>query len=187
MRKAADLPNPNPVRLGPGPEERLRNLQRRFRAVSKRHERASGLRRYYRSIKIAALTAIVAFAVVWGLRSTISWHDPNLYLFLGLLTGLAAVLAISECVQKFRRRKPPVVEWKCLTVNKTAGDSLSSSTMKYVNPPSPFSRLCESMKDVPPKEQASRVRKHFGIFGGARPKPRSNRLRAVEPDRAGEF
>jgi hypothetical protein len=104
MRKAADLPNPNSVRPGPGPEERLRNLQRRFRAVSKRHERASDLRRYYRSIKIAALTAIVAFAVVWGLRSTISWHDPNLYLFLGLLTGLAVVLTlIYECVQKFRR------------------------------------------------------------------------------------
>jgi hypothetical protein len=86
MRKAADLPNPNPVRQGPGPEERLRNLQRRFRAVSKRHERASDLRRYYRSIKITALTVIVAFAVVWGLRSTISWHGPNLYLFLSLLT-----------------------------------------------------------------------------------------------------
>jgi hypothetical protein len=29
-----DLPDPNPVRPGPGPEERLRNIQRRFRAVS---------------------------------------------------------------------------------------------------------------------------------------------------------
>jgi hypothetical protein len=32
-----------------------------------------------------------------------------------------------------------------------------------------FSQLCESMKDAPPEEQASRVREHFGVFGGARP------------------
>jgi hypothetical protein len=64
-----DLPAPNPVRPGPGPEDRLRTLQRRFRAVSARHDRASK-RRYYRSAKIAALAAIVAFAVVWGLGSS---------------------------------------------------------------------------------------------------------------------
>jgi endonuclease YncB( thermonuclease family) len=61
-----DLPDPNPVRPGPGVEERLRNLRRRFRAVSERHDRG----RYYRSAKIAALAAIVAFAVVWGLGSS---------------------------------------------------------------------------------------------------------------------
>src|SRR5262249_23121647 len=43
------LPNPNPVRPSPGPEE---------------------LRRYYRSAKIAGMAAIVAFAVVWGLGSS---------------------------------------------------------------------------------------------------------------------
>jgi hypothetical protein len=32
-----------------------------------------------------------------------------------------------------------------------------------------FSQLCESMKNAPPEEQASRVREHFGVFGGARP------------------
>jgi hypothetical protein len=32
-----------------------------------------------------------------------------------------------------------------------------------------FSRLCESIKDLSPKEQASRVREYFGIVGGARP------------------
>jgi hypothetical protein len=32
-----------------------------------------------------------------------------------------------------------------------------------------FSRLCESVKDLSPKEQASRLREHFGIVGGARP------------------
>jgi hypothetical protein len=36
------------------------------------------------------------------------------------------------------------------------------------HPPSPFSRLCESIKDLPPKEQASRLREFFGIVGGAR-------------------
>ena len=64
-----DLPGPNPVRPGPGPEDRLRNLRRGFRAVSARHDRASK-RRYYRSVKIAALAAIVAFAVSWGLLSS---------------------------------------------------------------------------------------------------------------------
>ena len=39
--------------------------------------------------------------------------------------------------------------------------------------PSDFSRLCESIKDLPPKEQASRLREHFGIVGGARPAKRS--------------
>jgi hypothetical protein len=46
-----------------------------------------------------------------------SWHQPDLYFFLGLLTGLAALLAIIyECIQKFRRRKPPVVEPRRSTV-----------------------------------------------------------------------
>ena len=40
------------------------------------------------------------------------------------------------------------------------------------HPPSPFSRLCESIKDLPPKEQASRLREFFGIVGGARPAKR---------------
>jgi hypothetical protein len=82
-RERKDLPAPNPIRPGPGPQERLRNLQRRFRAVSER--------------------------------------------------------------QYVDSPSPPK------------------------HPPSPFSRLCESMKDAPPKEQASRVREHFGIVGGARP------------------
>ena len=36
-----------------------------------------------------------------------------------------------------------------------------------------FSQLCESTNDLPPKEQASRVREHFGIFGGVRPHRRN--------------
>jgi hypothetical protein len=69
LRERPDLPNPNPVRPGSGPEKRLRNLQVCFGAISKRHDRASKLRRYYRSTKLAALAAIAAFAVVWGLSS----------------------------------------------------------------------------------------------------------------------
>jgi hypothetical protein len=71
-RRAAwrDLPSPNPVRPGPGPEKRLHDLQRRFRAVSAPDDRAITLWRYYRSGTIAALLAIVAFAIVWGLSSS---------------------------------------------------------------------------------------------------------------------
>ena len=98
-----------------------------------------------------------------------------------------------------RRRKPPVAEPRRSTVNEKAADPPSppqyvdpSSPPKYlknVRPleglqrdrparptegraserPSDFSRLSESVKDLPPKEQASRVRQHFGILGGARP------------------
>jgi hypothetical protein len=63
----------DPVRPGRGPEDRLRDLQRRFRTVSARHDRAIKLRGYYRHLGIAALASIVvAFAVVWGL-STSPW------------------------------------------------------------------------------------------------------------------
>ena len=98
-----------------------------------------------------------------------------------------------------RRRKPPVVEPRRSTVNEKAVDPPSPPQyvdppsppkyLKNVRPldglqrdrparptegraserPSDFSRLSESVKDLPPKEQASRVREHFGILGGARP------------------
>jgi hypothetical protein len=41
-RPLDSLPDPNPVRPGPGPEQRLRNIQRRFRVVSERHDLAEG-------------------------------------------------------------------------------------------------------------------------------------------------
>jgi hypothetical protein len=96
-----------------------------------------------------------------------SWHHPDLYFFLGLLTGLAAFLAIIyECIQKFRRRKPPVV----LPFDGLQRDRPAPPTEERASKqPSDFSRLCESMKDATPKEQASRLREHFGILGGARP------------------
>jgi hypothetical protein len=96
-----------------------------------------------------------------------SWHHPDVYFFLGLLTGLAAFLAIIyECIQKFRRRKPPVV----LPLDGLQRDRPARPTEERASKrPSDFSQVCESTEDLPPKEQASRVREHFGIFGGARP------------------
>jgi Excalibur calcium-binding domain len=64
-----ELPNANPVRPGTGPEQRLRNLQRRFRAVSARHDRASKLRRVTKAAIIIVAFA-VALAAVWGLASS---------------------------------------------------------------------------------------------------------------------
>jgi hypothetical protein len=120
-----------------------------------------------------------------------SWHHPDLYFFLCLAASLAAFLVPSILDDELlaRRRKPPVVEPRRSTVNEKTVDP--PSPPQYVNPPSPpkylknvrpleglqrdrspsdFSRLSESVKDLPPQEQASRVREHFGIFGGARPR-----------------
>ena len=98
-----------------------------------------------------------------------SWHHPDLYFFLFLLAGLAAFLAIIyECIQKSRRRKPPVV----LPLDWLQRDPPARPTKERASKrPSDFSRICESIEDLPPKEQASRLQKHFGIFGGFRPRP----------------
>jgi hypothetical protein len=56
-----------------GPEQRLRDIQRRFRAISARLDRAVKLRRWYRLGKIAALAALVAFALCWVLLSLSPW------------------------------------------------------------------------------------------------------------------
>jgi len=126
-----------------------------------------------------------------------SWHHPELYFFFFLLAGLATFLAIIyECIQKFGR-KPPVLD--------PSGSTPPRRDLPAPNPirPGPgqetrlrdlqrrfraarqpdkqateqFSRLCESVEDLPPKDQASRVHDHFGIFGGARPAPRRGRAR----------
>jgi hypothetical protein len=94
-----------------------------------------------------------------------------------------------------RKRRPPVVEPRRPTVNEKAVNpplppKHPPSPLKYLKKARPldglqrdrprpteagtqaaeqFSRLCESVKDLPPEKQASRVDEHFGIFGGARP------------------
>jgi hypothetical protein len=91
---------------------------------------------------------------------------PELYFFLFLLTGLAALLAIIyECIQKFRRRKPPVV----LPLDGLQRDRPAPTEKRATKQPSDFGQLCENVDALPPKKQASRVDEHFGIFGGARP------------------
>ena len=91
-----------------------------------------------------------------------NWHDPELYLFLCLLAGFAALLAITYELFS-RRRKPPVILMKA-AANLPRRTSRQAGKQEAER----FSRLCESTKDLPPKEQASRLRKHFGIFGGVR-------------------
>jgi len=98
-------------------------------------------------------------------KLNMSWHDPDLYLFLCLLAGFVTFLAIVyECIQKFRRN-PPVV----LPLDGLQRDHPARTEERESKQPSDFGQLCESAKDLPPKEQASRVDEHFGIFGRARP------------------
>ena len=116
-----------------------------------------------------------------------SWHHPDQFFFLCLAGSLAAFLSpslideLTTTVNELfgRRRKPPVVEPMSSTVNEKAVDPPSQP--KYLKKARPldglqrdrsleqFSRLCESVTPLPPKEQASRVREHFGIIGGACP------------------
>ena len=81
-----------------------------------------------------------------------SWHNPALYLFLGLLTGLAALLAITYEIFR-RRRKPPAIPMKVMPLEPASV---------------PDSRQADE-QDLSPKELARREREHFGIFGGVRP------------------
>ena len=94
-----------------------------------------------------------------------NWHDPELYLFLGLLTGLAALLAITYEIFR-RRRKPPAIPMKVMPLEPA---SVPDSRPAGKQEAEQFSRLCENVKDLSPKEQARRMNEHFGIFGGAPP------------------
>ena len=117
------------------------------------------------------------------LTLNMNWHHPDLYFFLCLITGLAALLAITYGL---RKRKPPVILMKAMPLDglNESGpwskpmtavadlalpDLLPDSRQARKQAAERFSRLCEGIKDVPPKAQASRVRDHFGIFGGVRP------------------
>lgn len=65
------LPNPNPFRTGSGPEQRMRNLQRRFRAVSARRDRTTKLR-WAMTALIAVVAILAAYPAIWLLVSS-SW------------------------------------------------------------------------------------------------------------------
>jgi hypothetical protein len=94
-----------------------------------------------------------------------SWHHPDLYLFLCLLAGLVTFLAVVyECIQKFGQ-KPLVV----LPLDGLQRDRPARAEERANKQPSDFGQLCENVEDLSPKKQASRVDEHFGIFGGARP------------------
>ena len=114
-----------------------------------------------------------------------NWHDPELYIFLGLITGLAALLAITYEIFR-RRRKPPAIPMKVMLpldgLNESGPRSKPMTAVADIALPASvpdsrragkqeaeqFSRLCEST-NLSPKELANRERKHFGIFGGVRP------------------
>jgi hypothetical protein len=94
-----------------------------------------------------------------------SWHHPDLYFFLALFTGLAALLAIIyECI-----RRRPVYLQKAKPLDGLQRACPARPIEERVRRPSDFGRLCGSIEDLPPKEQASRVHEYFGILGGARP------------------
>ena len=61
-------------------------------------------------------------------------------------------------------------EWHELA-NRVEGSSAEPPSPPK-HPPSPFSRLYESIKDLPPKEKQGRLREFFGIVGGAQPAKR---------------
>ena len=127
----------------------------------------------------------------------ISWHDPELYYFLTLLAGIAALLASLYEPGRLRRAKPqdavdqqqvkPLPHAVPLdrgqqdvgpaaaqrdrslpTEEKHVMDKIDESS-RQTDERAAFSRLCESIKDLPPEEQVSRVHEYFGIFGGAPP------------------
>ena len=130
----------------------------------------------------------------------ISWHDPELYYFLTLLAGIAALLAvIYEFPRRKRNRAKPLDVVGCQvkslpravpapssratdaiardgksvpaaqrdrslpTEEKHVMDEIDESS-RQTDERAAFSRLCESIKDLPPEEQVSRVHEYFGIF-----------------------
>ncbi len=69
-------PTPQPWRVphGRDPEDDLRRLNRRFRAVSRSLDRATSLRRLDRWARIAALAVIAAAALCWAVMAVLGGH-----------------------------------------------------------------------------------------------------------------
>ena len=122
-------------------------------------------------VPVAGSQRCRSFTALWrrevARKLNMSWHHPDLYFFLCLLAGFAAFLAF---VYTELFGQPLVVLEKAKPLDGLHRDRPARPTEERASqPPSDFSRLSESVKDLPPKEQASRVRQHFGILGGARP------------------
>ena len=60
----------------PQAEAELARLNRRFRSVSRRHERALLLRRLYRTLRWWALIALCIAGLAWGLTIYTGWPLP---------------------------------------------------------------------------------------------------------------
>jgi hypothetical protein len=94
----------------------------------------------------------------------------SLWIEAALCAGAALVLSYLHWTQKQRqhdRLKAKPLDGILPDRPQPAGEK--HLTQKIGQAGEQFSRLCESVKDLPPKEQASRVQEHFGIFRGARP------------------
>jgi hypothetical protein len=113
-----------------------------------------------------------------------SWEQGLLV----LLMGASAINLILYLLRNRARRHEPFVGHASTSGSSSPGRVLTNSALESLsmrrenkaNPldrcdgPQPqaaeqFSKLCESMKDAAPEEQASRMRQHFGVLGGARP------------------
>lgn len=73
---------------GPDAEADLARLQRRFRSVSRRYERAMVLRRFYRAARWWVLIAAGIAILYWGLTRATQWP---------LVTSLKHLAASSTC------------------------------------------------------------------------------------------
>ena len=131
----------------------------------------------------AALSAYAAvfYRPLVELTLNMNWHHPYLLSFLSslaglsMLAGIVALLAIiDECVQRFRRRKPPAIPMKVMLpldgLNESGPRSKPMTAVADLALPAsiPDSRQAGE-QDLSPKELAKRERDHFGIFGGVRP------------------
>jgi hypothetical protein len=67
------LPKGWRVHQGRDPEEELQRLNRRFRAISRRHERAIWLRKFFRFTKVCVLGMGTAVVIYVLLKSSLAW------------------------------------------------------------------------------------------------------------------
>ena len=111
---------------------------------------------------------------LWGreTRMNISLHNPDLYFFLCLLAGVAMLLPIIYEFSRpgrWNRAKPldvvdqPQVKPQPRAVSAPSGRATDAITRDSQSVPAGerFSRLSESIKNLTPKEQTTRVHEYF--------------------------